>query len=38
LKEGINFQLTLNSFSLYYAPRVDGPWILRKVFMLGDTG
>ena len=38
LKEEINFQLTLSSFSLHYAPRVDGPWILKKVFMLGGTG
>lgn len=37
LKEEIKFHLSLHSFSLFYSPRVDGPWILRKVFMLGDT-
>lgn len=37
LKEEINFQLTLSSFSLYYAPRVDGPWILKRIFMIGGT-
>ena len=37
LKEEINFQLSLDSFSLFYSPRIDGPWILRRAFMLGET-
>lgn len=38
LKEEINFKLSLDSFSLFYSPRIDGPWILRRVFMLGNAG
>lgn len=34
-KEKINFRLSLDSFSLFYSPTIDGPWIRRRVFMLG---
>ena len=37
LKEETSLQLSLDSFSLFYSPRIDGPWILRRVFMLGGT-